>query len=167
MRRRNLAHMWTEWAVVEFGCAMPPVIQSTHSGRMEARLAAEDAHSHPLPAARFLEESSERDCPICEQWNATNVANVYVDELGRFTRRVKASSDLRGMAREYVEFRVCVVEVCQGCAWNHLTVWFVPGTGTPPGPSLRFVRDDSHLQEVVSPARLPATMTIRRLNEDT
>ncbi len=39
------------------------------------------------------------------------------------------------MAHEYEEFRVYVVEVCQGCSWNHLTVSFVLGNGGPPGNS--------------------------------
>jgi hypothetical protein len=49
------------------------------------------------------------------------------DELGRYAGRVKATSELADMAREYGEFRVYVVEVCQGCAWNHLTVSYVLG----------------------------------------
>ena len=35
------------------------------------------------------------------------------------------------MAAEYGEFRVYVVEVCQGCGWNHLVCSYVLGTGEP------------------------------------
>ena len=35
------------------------------------------------------------------------------------------------MAREHGEFTVYVVEVCQGCAWNHLTLSYVLGDGAP------------------------------------
>jgi hypothetical protein len=35
------------------------------------------------------------------------------------------------MAREHGEFRVYVVEVCQECSWNHLTLSYVLGDGVP------------------------------------
>lgn len=65
----------------------------------------------------------------------THVTYVYGDQLGRVAGHVKATSDLVQMALEYQEFRVYVVEVCQSCAWNHLTVSFVLGTDGPPGDS--------------------------------
>jgi hypothetical protein len=125
--------MWSQRAVVDYGLAKRATIQSIRSGHMETRDAC-DAHPYLLRAARYLGEPTERDCPICERENVTNVTYVYGDELGRFAGRVKASSDLLEMAREYTELRVYVVEVCQGCAWNHLTVSFVLGTGDPPDP---------------------------------
>lgn len=91
-----------------------------------------DAHPHLLRAARHLGEETDRPCPVCERRNVTNVTYVYGDELGRQVGRVKTTAELPGMAREYREFRVYVVEVCQGCGWNHLAVSFVLGNGDPP-----------------------------------
>jgi hypothetical protein len=41
------------------------------------------------------------------------------------------------MARQHGEFRVYVVEVCQGCGWNHLALSYVLGDGTPRRPPRR------------------------------
>jgi hypothetical protein len=127
--------MWSQRAVVDYGLARRATIQSIRSGHMEARDVC-DAHPYLLRAARFHGEPTERVCPICEHQNVTNVTYVYGDELGRLAGRVKATADLADMAQEYGEFRVYVVEVCQGCSWNHLAVSFVLGTGDPPGPCL-------------------------------
>ncbi|MCT9934701.1 DUF5318 domain-containing protein [Planotetraspora sp. A-T 1434] len=135
--------MWSQRAVVDYGLAKRAAIQSIRSGHMTARDVC-DAHPYLLRAARFHGEPTERNCPICERRNVTNVTYVYGDELGRFAGRVKATADLAEMAREYGEFRVYVVEVCQGCSWNHLAVSFVlgtgngtgTGTGDPPGSSV-------------------------------
>jgi len=48
---------------------------------------------------------------------------------GRYEGRIKATAELATMDREYGEFRVYVVEVCQSCAWNHLAVSYVLGHG--------------------------------------
>ena len=51
---------------------------------------------------------------------------------------------LETMAREHGEFTVYVVEVCQGCSWNHLALSYVLGDGTPRRPPRRrrTVEDD-------------------------
>ncbi|GAA0971108.1 DUF5318 domain-containing protein [Acrocarpospora macrocephala] len=131
VKGRNLGHVWSQRAVVDYGLAKRAAIQSIRSGHMESRDVC-DAHPYLLRAARTLGEPTDFSCPICERQNVTHVTYVYGDELGRSAGRVKASSDLVEMAREYEEFRVYVVEVCQGCGWNHLAVSFLLGTGDPP-----------------------------------
>src|SRR5579875_2616126 len=69
--------------------------------------------------------------PTCRKTRLTHVTYVYGDELGAYAGRVKQTRELDEMAAEYGEFRVYVVEVCQGCAWNHLAVSYVLGTGQP------------------------------------
>ncbi|MEW9533667.1 DUF5318 family protein [Microbispora sp. NPDC049125] len=126
--------MWSQRAVVDYALAKRAAIQSIRAGRMRARDVC-DAHPYLLRAARFHGEPTTRCCPICEHRNVTNVTYVYGDELGRVAGQVKTTADLPEMAREYAEFRVYVVEVCQGCSWNHLAVSFVLGTADPPGSS--------------------------------
>jgi len=126
--------MWSQRAVVDYGLAKRATIQSLRSGHLESREVC-DAHPYLLRAAKFHGEPTERTCPICRRRNVTNVTYVYGDELGRTAGRVKTTSDLLEMAQEYGEFRVYVVEVCQGCSWNHLTVSYVLGTGDPPEPA--------------------------------
>ncbi|GAA0270785.1 hypothetical protein GCM10009527_078920 [Actinomadura nitritigenes] len=43
--------------------------------------------------------------------------------------RAEATAEPAEMGREYGEFRVYVVEVCQSGDWNHLTVSYVLGRG--------------------------------------
>lgn len=91
-----------------------------------------DAHPYLMRAAKYHGEATEKSCPVCRRRRLTHVTYVYGDELGRYVGRVKSPAELHEMAREYGEFRVYVVEVCQGCAWNHLTVSYVLGHGQHP-----------------------------------
>lgn len=88
-----------------------------------------DAHPYLLRAAKHHGEPTDTPCPICRKHRLTHVTYVYGDELGRYAGRVKQTPELDDMAREYAEFRVYVVEVCQGCGWNHLALSYVLGTG--------------------------------------
>jgi hypothetical protein len=127
---RSVDRMWSKRSVVDYGLAKRAAVRSLRSGHA-ARSDLCDAHPYLLRAARYHGEPTARLCPVCERRNVTNVTYVYGDELGRYSGRVKGTSELLTMAREYAEFRVYVVEVCQGCSWNHLTVSFVLGTGDP------------------------------------
>jgi hypothetical protein len=72
------------------------------------------------------------------------VTYVYGDELGQYSGRIKSTPELEAMAREHGEFTVYVVEVCQGCSWNHLALSYVLGDGTARKPPRRrrTVEDD-------------------------
>ncbi|GAA4130559.1 DUF5318 family protein [Actinomadura keratinilytica] len=117
--------------VVDYGLAKRAALARLRSGRL-ARDDACDAHPYLLRAAKYHGEPTDKRCPVCRRERLTHVTYVYGDELGRYAGRVKATSELAEMAREYGEFRVFVVEVCQGCAWNHLTVSYVLGHGEEP-----------------------------------
>jgi hypothetical protein len=88
-----------------------------------------DAHPYLLRAAKHHGEATDRDCPVCRRAKLTHVTYVYGEQLGQYSGRVKATAELEPMAREHGEFRVYVVEVCQGCGWNHLTLSYVLGDG--------------------------------------
>jgi hypothetical protein len=66
-----------------------------------------------------------------------HVSYVYGDELGQYAGRVKVTAELAEMARKHGEFRVYVVEVCTGCAWNHLVQSYVLGVGAVRGGAER------------------------------
>ncbi|GLW64614.1 hypothetical protein Arub01_28580 [Actinomadura rubrobrunea] len=117
--------------VVDYGLAKRAALAELRSGRL-ARDDACDAHPYLLRAAKYHGEPTDKRCPVCRRERLTHVTYVYGDELGRYAGRVKATCELADMAREYGEFRVYVVEVCQGCAWNHLTVSYVLGHGGEP-----------------------------------
>lgn len=96
-----------------------------------------DADPYLLRAAKHHGEPVERDCPVCRKEKLTHVTYVFGDELGPYSGRIKATRELEPMAREYGEFRVYVVEVCQGCGWNHLVSSYVLGDGVPRTPARR------------------------------
>ncbi len=117
--------------VVDYGLARRAALAELRSGHL-TRADACDAHPYLLRAAKYHGEPTDERCPVCRRERLTHVTYVYGDELGACAGRVKATGELAEMACEYGEFRVYVVEVCQGCAWNHLTVSYVLGHGEAP-----------------------------------
>jgi hypothetical protein len=126
--RRNLSGM--RRSVVDYGLARRAALASVFSGRATVTDVC-DAHPYLLRAAKFHGEPTDVTCPICRKIKLTHVTYVYGDELGRYEGRVKQAPELDEMATEYAEFQVYVVEVCQSCAWNHLALSYVLGTGEP------------------------------------
>jgi hypothetical protein len=123
--------------VVDYGLARRAVLTALLGGGATTREDACDAHPYLLRAARHHGEGTDRDCPVCRQERLVEVNYVYGDELGPYAGRVKTTPELEEMAREHGEFRVYVVEVCTGCAWNHLVQSFVLGDGVARGDSGR------------------------------
>lgn len=122
--------MWSRRAVVDYGLARRATLRSLFAGHATTTDVC-DAHPDLLRAAKHHGESTLKTCPVCRKERLTHVTYVYGDELGQYAGRVKVTRELPDMAREYGEFRVYVVEVCQGCGWNHLTLSYVLGTGEP------------------------------------
>jgi hypothetical protein len=120
--------MWSQRLVVDYGLARRATLAELSSGGLTV-VDACDAHPYLLRAAKYHGEPTDQACPVCRKERLTHVTYVYGDELGRYAGRVKATDELQEMAREFGEFRVYVVEVCQGCAWNYLTLSYVLGHG--------------------------------------
>jgi hypothetical protein len=120
--------VWSQRSVIDYTLQRRATLRGLLSGAA-ADLDACDAHPYLLRAAKFHGEPTEVPCPVCRRENLTHVTYVYGEELGQFSGRVKATVELEPMARQHGEFRVYVVEVCQGCAWNHLTLSYVLGDG--------------------------------------
>jgi hypothetical protein len=96
-----------------------------------------DADPYLLRAAKHHGEPGGERCPICRRQDVDHVTYVYGDQLGPYSGRVRSSAELAAMAVQHGEFRVYVVEVCQACGWNHLTVSYVLGDGVPRRPPAR------------------------------
>ncbi|NUW44576.1 DUF5318 family protein [Nonomuraea rhodomycinica] len=118
--------MWSQRRVVDDGLATRGLV---HDPRPPGEMC--DAQPYLLHAARHFGEPTERLCPVCGRRNVTNVTYVYGDARGRHAGQAKATSDLVEMDHDDDEIRVYVVEVCQGCSWNHMTVSLVLGNGPP------------------------------------
>jgi hypothetical protein len=127
----------TQRSVVDYGLARRATLTSLFAGGSTTREDACDAHPYLLRAARHHGEPTERDCPVCRQERLVHVSYVYGDELGQYAGRVKVTAELAEMARKHGEFRVYVVEVCTGCAWNHLVQSYVLGVGAVRGGAER------------------------------
>lgn len=124
-------------AVVDHGLTRRAVLERIRGGDALAREDHCDADPYLLRAARNHGEATERPCPLCRTNELVHVTYVFGDELGPFSGRVKSSAELPVLAYEHGQFRVYVVEVCDGCGWNHLTMSYVLGDGVPRRPLRR------------------------------
>lgn len=128
--RRTLIAMWSQRSLIDYSLARRAVLTALVSGATTTTDVC-DADPYLLRAAHYHGEPTQRDCPVCQKEKLTHVTYVFGDELGQYSGRIRATKELETMAHEHGEFRVYVVEVCQGCAWNHLTVSYVLGDGMP------------------------------------
>jgi hypothetical protein len=121
----------TQRAVVDYGLARRAALHDLRAGR-SSQLDVCDAHPYLLRAAKFHGETTERDCPVCAKEQLVEVTYTYGDCFKEATNgRVRQRGELPELAHEFAEFTVYVVEVCQSCAWNHLTLSYVLGTADP------------------------------------
>jgi hypothetical protein len=128
--------MWSQRAFVDYSLARRATLASLfHGGTIASDVC--DADPYLLRAAKFHGEPTTVPCPVCRRHKLTHVTYVFGDELGQYSGRVKATRELEPMAHEYGEFRVYVVEVCQGCCWNHLSSSYLLGDGVARAPVRR------------------------------
>ncbi len=128
--------VWSQRAVVDYSLQRRATLRSLFGGSAHPSDVC-DADPYLLRAAKFHGEASDRSCPVCRREPLTHVTYVFGDELGQYSGRVRRSAELELMAREHAQFRVYVVEVCQGCGWNYLTLSYVLGDGVPRRASSR------------------------------
>jgi hypothetical protein len=74
-------------------------------------------------------EASQIDCPVANCGKLVNLNYVFGDQLGQYSGRIKSTAELEEMQNEVGEFKVCVVEVCLTCGWNHMIASYVLGDG--------------------------------------
>jgi uncharacterized protein DUF5318 len=129
--------MWSQRSVVDYSLQRKATLQALFGGRATVMEDVCDADPYLLRAAKFHGEPTDRSCPVCRKEKLTNVTYVFGDELGQYSGRIRQTSELEVMARQHGEFRVYVVEVCQGCGWNHLTRSYLLGDGVPRRPPRR------------------------------
>jgi hypothetical protein len=128
--------MWSQRAVVDYGLARRATLEALFTGGASASDVC-DADPYLLRAARHHGQPTGRRCPVCRRQDLVELSYTFGDELGQYSGRIKSPPELAVMAREHGEFRVYVVEVCQGCEWNHLTSSYVLGDGRPRRPPRR------------------------------
>lgn len=134
---RTLWGMWSQRSVIDYSLQRRATLRSLFSGGVTMMDDVCDADPYLLRAAKFHGEQTNKRCPICRNHQLLHVTYVFSDELGQYSGRIRATAELEGLAQRYGELRVFVVEVCQGCAWNHLTTSYVLGDGVPRRPPRR------------------------------
>jgi hypothetical protein len=128
--------MWSQRGYVDYSLQRRATLTALFQGGATTTDVC-DADPYLLRAAKHHGEPTQRDCPVCRKEQLTHVTYVFGDELGPYSGRIKATQELEPMAREYGEFRVYVVEICQACSWNHLVSSYVLGDGVPRTPARR------------------------------
>jgi hypothetical protein len=114
--------------VIDYALARRATLADLFAGRLSSMEVC-DAHPYLLRAAKYHGRRTERGCPVCRRERLVEVTYVYGDELRESSGQARAVRDVSVLARKHAELNVYVVEVCQRCAWNHLTTSFVVGTG--------------------------------------
>ncbi|MCL4433608.1 MAG: DUF5318 domain-containing protein [Actinobacteria bacterium] len=113
-------------AGVEYGVIRESLIAQFRKGRVSKRDIC-DAHPELLRAARNIGRPSAESCPICQDGHMVHVTYAFGNGLPSGGRCVTDSSDIaRLKVRIHGGQVACyVIEVCPGCAWNHLIrlVW--------------------------------------------
>jgi len=118
--------MRTQRQVVDYSLQKRAVLRDVYSGRVGTYEVC-DASPYLKSAARFHGEPTDQRCPICRQENLTNVHYIYGDELKHSAGQARTLAELPVLAMTLREFQVYVVEVCQGCSWNHLVEQYLLG----------------------------------------
>lgn len=92
-----------------------------------------DASPYLQSAAKRLGNRTERTCPVCRKLPLDEVLWVYGAAIGDADGTARTKGQVDALAKERPDFAVYQVEVCHGCAWNHLVSTWRTGTpGTEP-----------------------------------
>jgi hypothetical protein len=126
---------------VDYRMARRAVLEEFRSG-LRAAVDVCDAHPELLRAARHIGEETQHECPVCDTPGLRHVFYTY-GLRGRENGRVRRREDLVELEDRVGEFSCYVVEVCTGCAWNHLVRSYLAGRRHQRGARSR-VSDASH-----------------------
>ncbi len=111
---------------VEYRLARNAVVSQYRKGRL-SRLDVCDAHPELLRAARNIGTPLGESCPICEEAQLVHVTYVFGRRLPAQGRCPATRRELERLCRRTEEVACYVVEVCPGCAWNHLLRMYPAG----------------------------------------
>ena len=113
-------------AVVDYRLTRQAVVREYRKGRL-SRLDVCDAHPELRRAATGAGTVTAEPCPICEEEPVTLVTYAFGPRLPAGGRCVSTAREMAKLARGRSQVACYVVEVCTGCAWNHLTRVFHVG----------------------------------------
>lgn len=133
--REDVADPTKPRRVVKYFLQKRAVLAGIYGGQVFNGFDICDADPYLLRAARFHGVEASDPCPVCRLSDGreplTHVTYIYGDQLGHLAGSAIDPERLAGLAHEYGEFRVYVVEVCTSCHWNHLVTSYALGDGVP------------------------------------
>ncbi|MFX4273350.1 DUF5318 family protein [Propionibacteriaceae bacterium Y1685] len=130
--------MWSQRDVVSYALQRRSTLESLRRPlRSLSTAEACDADPMLVRAAHHHGVTSDEPCPVCASEHMSLLHYVFGDQLGQYSGRIKRPPELEQMAHEYGEFKVCVVEVCTDCGWNHMIESYVLGDGVKRRPPRR------------------------------
>lgn len=130
--------MWSQRQVVSYTLQRRNTLRAL--GGRERTLSRSDAcDADPLliRSAENHGEPHDEPCPICSGAQMRVLHYVFGDQLGQYSGRIKSTPELEEMESEFGEFKVCDVEVCPDCGWNHMISAFLLGDGVTRKPPRR------------------------------
>ena len=113
---------------IDYRLARRQVIQEFRKGRV-SRLDICDAHPELRRAAVGASQPTSETCPICEEEQLVLVTYAFGSRLPASGRCITSARELARLSQGRAGVTCYVVEVCPGCAWNHLTRVFRLGEG--------------------------------------
>jgi hypothetical protein len=112
--------------VVDYRLARQQVIKQFRKGRL-SRLDVCDAHPELQRAAAGVGQPAREPCPICEEEALSLVTYAFGPRLPAGGLCVTNAREMAKLSRGRARVTCYVVEVCTGCAWNHLSRVFQVG----------------------------------------
>lgn len=127
--------MWSKRGEIDYALQRRNTLRAL-KGRTRTLGRSDVCDADPLLIRSALHhgEPHEVPCPICEGDQMVLLRYVFGSQLGQYSGRIKSSAELVEMQTEFGEFRVCVVEVCHACGWNHMINSYLLGDGVPRKP---------------------------------
>jgi hypothetical protein len=110
--------------VVDYTLAKRALLRDVRRGMLSV-IDVCDAHPELMRAARHVGRETARPCPVCDRAPLRLLAYVFADDLKRDNGRVWDLEEGIALAARRKGGACYIVEVCTGCAWNHLTEAFV------------------------------------------
>lgn len=130
--------MWSQREVIDYSLQRRNTLSALRRPvRTLTPADACDADPMLIRAAKHHGEPTDEPCPVCASDEMVLLRYVFGDQLGQYSGRIKGLAELEEMQNEFGEFKVCVVEVCPDCGWNHMTTSYLLGDGVKRRPPRR------------------------------
>ncbi len=108
-------------ASVDYRLVRAATLQSWRDGDLTSSQIC-DAQAELRRNAEFCGTPTERECPVCEADQLVDVTYVFGPRLPKHGRCLTTLKELRRLEQRAATYKRYVVEVCNTCGWNHMTL---------------------------------------------